>query len=78
MVQAFNGTAPAAPNATVFVKPFAHAAHVWREDGGKGALVVVVEGRDDLSYPNGVPQKDCFAVERKRGPFAGSNRQRQV
>ena len=48
-----------APNATVFIAPFAHAAHVWREDGGKGALVMAVEGRDEISYPKGVPQKHC-------------------
>ena len=50
-----------APNATctVFLKPFAHAAHVWRENDGKGALVMAVEGQDDVSYPKGVPQNQC-------------------
>eukprot|EP01048_Picozoa_sp_COSAG05_P015332 COSAG05_NODE_1836_length_3989_cov_3.352956_4_plen_472_part_00 len=48
-----------APNHTVFLKPFAHAAHVWREREGKGALVMAVEGRDGVSYPHGVPEKVC-------------------
>ena len=48
-----------APSSTVLAKPFAHGAHAWREDGGKGALVVVVVGRDEQSYPRGVPEKTC-------------------
>ena len=43
----------------MFLKPFAHAAHVWRENEGKGALVMAVEGQDAVSYPKGVPQKQC-------------------
>ena len=50
-----------APTAAVLAKPFAHGAHAWREDGGKGALVVVIVGRDDVSYPKGVPEKRCSA-----------------
>jgi hypothetical protein len=36
-----------APAATVFIAPFAHAPHVWK-DPTTGALVVVFEGRQRL------------------------------
>ena len=48
-----------APSSTVLAKPFAHGAHAWREGGGTGALVVVVVGRDEQSYPRGAPEKTC-------------------
>jgi len=59
-VRKFDQDGPA-PTAAVLAKPFAHGAHAWREDGGKGALVVVIVGRDDVSYPKGVPEKRCSA-----------------